>query len=241
MLDFKTASEAVECIRSGDHVFIHSAAAAPQTLVNAMTNRHASLNDVAIYQIHTEGKAPYSNLQYQNSFNIKTFFVGANTRDAVQYGQGSYIPVFLSEMPRLFENKIIPLDVAMISVSPPDQHGYCSFGPSVDTSLAAVQNAKTVIAQVNAYMPRTNGDGFIHMDDIDIKVKSDIKLPESFPPLITEEVNSIAGYIAELIEDGATLQMGIGDIPNAVLSKLENHKNLGVHSEMFSDGIIPLV
>jgi acyl-CoA hydrolase len=236
-----TADEAVKSIKSGDHVFIHSAAAAPQLLVDAMANRHSELKDVSIYQIHTEGKAPYANLDYQDSFLVKTFFVGANTRKAVQNGNASYIPVFLSEIPYLFKRKVIPVDIALISVSPPDRHGYCSLGTSVDTTLAAVQSARMVIAQVNDQMPRTHGDGIIHVTDISIQVLGSRPIPEVFSKIVRPEVSKIATYIADLIEDGATLQMGIGDIPNAVLPQLQNHRGLGVHSEMISDGIIPLI
>ena len=236
-----TAEEAVKHIKSGDQVFIHSAAAAPKHLVDAMTERHAELQNVVVYQIHTEGDAPYAQLQYQESFHVKAFFVGANTREVVQKGNGSYIPVFLSEVPALFRKSILPLDVALISVSPPDKHGYCSLGPSVDISLAATQSAKLIIAQINEQMPRAHGDGLIHISDIDIQINESEALPEVYYLGNSEEIMSIGKNISELIEDGSTLQMGIGAIPNAVLSYLERHKNLGIHSEMFSDGILPLL
>jgi acyl-CoA hydrolase len=191
--------------------------------------------------MHTEGEAPYAAAECAEAFKIKTFFVGDNIREAVQHGRGSYIPVFLSEAPLLFSKKIIPLDVALISVSPPDVHGYCSLGTSVDISLTAQQYAKTVIAQVNKHIPRTHGDGLIHVRDIDFLVEHNELLPEIKTHPITDIEKSIGKNIAELVEDGATLQMGIGAIPNAVLSCLTNHKNLGIHSEMFSDGILPLI
>jgi acyl-CoA hydrolase len=235
------AAEAVKHIRSGDNVFIHSAAAVPKSLIHAMTERHAELRDISIYQIHTEGTAPYSNPDYDASFTIKSFFVGSNIREVIQNGKGSYIPIFLSEIPALFRKGIIPLDVALITVSPPDKHGYCSLGTSVDISLAAAQSAKIVIAQVNKHMPRTHGDGLIHISKINFQVEQSELLPEVTYPDLTDEHKAIGNNICELIEDGSTLQMGIGAIPNAVLSALGNHKNIGIHSEMFSDGILPLI
>lgn len=236
-----SAEEAVKQIKSGDNVFIHSAAAVPQKLIHAMTDRHAELSNVSIYQIHTEGEAPYSREDLQDTFLIKVFFVGPNMRKVIQNGNGSYIPIFLSEVPALFRKKVIPIDVALISVSPPDKHGYCSLGPSVDISLAATQCAKTVIAQTNKYMPRSHGDGVIHVSEIDMLVEGNIQLPEVHYGELDDKNLAIGNYIAELIEDGSTLQMGIGAIPNAVLSCLGNHKDLGIHSEMFSDGVLPLV
>lgn len=236
-----SAEEAVAKIKSGDHVFVHTAAAVPQELVRKLAERHSELKNVSIYQLHTEGKAPYASEECSDAFHIKALFVGQNTRNAVQHGRGSYIPVFLSEAPLLFKKKIIPIDVALISVSPPDKHGFCTLGTSVDTSLAAEKSAKMVIAQVNNYMPRTHGDSMIHVSHIDFMVEFDEPLPELQTGELNEAEIAIGKNIAELVEDGATLQMGIGAIPNAALAALGNHKNLGVHSEMFSDGIIPLV
>jgi acyl-CoA hydrolase len=233
--------DAVKYIKSGNNVFIHSAAAVPQALVKSLSERHEELKDVSIYQIHTEGDAPYANQEYQESFNVKTFFVGSNMRPMIQEGRGSYIPIFLSEIPALFTRGIIDIDVALISVSPPDKHGYCSLGPSVDISLAATKSSKLVIAQVNKYMPRTHGDGIIHVSEIDIQVPFDLELPEVKVQELSEESIAIGKYISELIEDGSTLQMGIGAIPNAVLNCLESHKDLGIHSEMISDGVLPLI
>ena len=236
-----SAKEALKVIKSDDHVFIHSAAATPQLLVNELSKRSGELRNVSIYSMHTEGNAPYASPECADAFKIKTFFIGDNIREAVQEGRGSYIPVFLSEVPMLFRKNIIPLDVALISVSPPDIHGYCSLGTSIDISLAAQQAAKIVIAQVNHFIPRTHGDGLIHVNDIDYLVEQDEELPETKIHPLTDVENAIGKNIAALVEDGATLQMGIGAIPNAVLSCLVNHKNLGIHSEMFSDGILPLV
>lgn len=236
-----TAEKALERLDSGDNVFIHSVAAAPQQLIKAMTARAPDVNEVNIYQLHTEGIAPYADSEYEDNFRVHSLFIGANVRKAIQEGRGSYIPVFLSEMPLLFRRKIIPVDVALISVSPPDAHGYCTLGPSVDATLAAVEVAKLVIAQVNKYMPRTHGDGFIHKDRIDYMVEYDEPLPQVEAKELSETDMAIGKYVAEMIDDGSTLQMGIGSIPNAVLASLDNHRNLGIHTEMFSDGVIPLI
>jgi len=233
--------KAISHIKSGDNVFIHSAAAAPQALIKVLSSRHTELRNVTIYQMHTEGVAPYSMPEMEVAFTIKAFFVGASTRKAIQDGKSSYIPIFLSEAGALFRKQIIPIDVALISVSPPDKHGYCSLGTSVDISLAAIESAKFVIAQVNESMPRTHGDGLIHQRNIDLQVHYNEALPEVQYDSYSEQMQAVGENVASLIEDGATLQMGIGTLPNAVLACLGNHKNLGIHSEMFSDGILPLV
>jgi len=235
-----SAEQAVGHIRSGDHLFIHSAAAAPQELIKHLFARKDDLREITIYQIHTEGEAPYGDPSAE-AFNVKCLFVGPNLRRSVQHGHGSYIPVFLSEIPRLFRDRILPIDVALISVSPPDEHGFCSLGPSVDVSLAAVQAAKMVIAQVNRFIPRTHGDGLIHISNIHHLVKHNEPIAEVECEPLSEVETAIGNNIAALVEDGATLQMGIGNIPNAVLAALGNHKDLGIHTEMFSDGILPLV
>ena len=238
---FTTPEIAVQCIKSGDHVFVHTAAATPSILVNALSERSDELENVSIFSLHTEHPAPYSTLGNEKAFHVKPFFVGSNIRENIQNNRGSYIPVFLSEAPSLFRKGIIQLDVALISVTPPDEHGCCSLGVSVDISMAAVQNARIIIAQVNREMPRTHGDGFIHVSKINYLVEGNIPLPEHCLGEISSEEKAIGQHIAALIEDGSTLQMGIGSIPNAVLSCLGNHKDLGIHSEMFSDGILPLV
>lgn len=235
-----SAEQALQNIRSGDHLFIHSAVAAPQQLIRKMFERKDELSDVTIYQIHTEGEAPYADNSV-TAFQVKCLFVGPNIRQSIQHGHGSYIPVFLSEIPRLFKERILPIDVALISVSPPDEHGYCSLGPSVDVSLAAVQAAKTVIAQVNRFIPRTFGDGLIHVSSIKYLVEHDEPIPEVIAGELSDSELAIGHNIAEIVEDGATIQMGIGNIPNAVLASLGNHKDLGIHTEMFSDGILPLI
>ncbi|SMO45402.1 acetyl-CoA hydrolase/transferase family protein [Gracilimonas mengyeensis] len=241
MSKYKTAEEAVKVIKSGDRVYVHGISANPVQLLNAMVDRHSELKNVELIHLHTEGPAPYADEKYRDSFFVNAMFVGANVRKAVNEGRGDYIPIFLSETPRLFRNGILPLDVALVNVSPPDMHGYCSLGVSVDNAAAAVQSAKHVIAQVNPHMPRTHGDGLVHVDQIDSLVKVDDPLPEQFAPEPDDAELQIGKYCASLIEDGATMQMGIGAIPNAVLASLTNHKNLGVHTEMFSDGVIELV
>jgi 4-hydroxybutyrate CoA-transferase len=236
-----TAEEAVKAIRSGRRVYIHGIAAAPQALIKAMTARADELRDVEVVHLHTEGPAPYAAPEMKDSFRVNSLFVGGNVRDAIREGRGDYVPIFLSEVPNLFRSGMMPIDVALIQVSPPDKHGFCSLGVSVEASLAAMQSAQYVIAQVNHLMPRTFGDGLVHVNDLDAIVEFDEPIGEirSLPP--TDVESKIGLYCAELIDDGATLQMGIGAIPNAVLASLTHHKNLGVHTEMFSDGLIPLV
>lgn len=240
-MKYLSAEQALQNVKSGDNIFIHTAAAAPQQLVQSLTNRHSELRDITIYHLHTEGVAPYVNPEYKDTFKTKAFFVGKNVRHALETGEADYIPVFLSEIPHLFNRGIIKLDVALVNVSPPDKHGYCSLGVSVDASRAAVINADTVIAQINPSMPRTHGDGIIHSSHIDFGVEIDDPLPEAHPQELSEAELSIGRHCANLIEDGSTLQMGIGSIPDAVLASLQNHKNLGVHTEMFSDGLIDLL
>lgn len=236
-----TASEAVGVVRSGDRVYIHSIAAAPRALVTALAERGPELRGVEIVQLHTEGEAPYAAPEMAASFHVNALFVGKNIRDAVARGQGDYVPIFLSEVPALFRSRAMPLDVALISVSPPDKHGYCSLGTSVDATRAAVQTARYVVAQVNAHMPRTHGDGLIHMRDIDLAVEQADPIPEVVQVSLSELERTIGTYVASLVEDGATLQLGIGAIPEAVLAALADHEDLGVHTEMFSDGVVELV
>jgi 4-hydroxybutyrate CoA-transferase len=240
-MNWLSATEAVSRIKSGDRVFIHSIAAAPQQLIRAMTARARELRRVEVVHIHTEGEAPYAAPEHAASFHTNAMFVGANIRNAVETGEADYIPVFLSEVPALFRRRILPLDVAMVQVSPPDKHGFCSLGVSVDASLAAVQTARLVIAQVNPNMPRTHGDGLIHQHEIDCAVAVEDDLPELHLPVQTPMETAIGRHCAGLIEDGATLQMGIGAIPGAVLAALRHHRDLGIHTEMFTDGLIDLI
>lgn len=241
MSKYMTATEAVKVIKSGDRVFVHGVSATPVQLIQAMTDRHAELKEVEVIHLHTEGPAPYAAPKYKDSFFVNALFVGANVRKAVNEGRGDYVPVFLSEVPNLFRHGILPLDVALIHVSPPDDHGFCSLGVSVDAAVAATQMAKHVVAQINPNMPRTHGDGQIHISKINALVEVNDDLPEQIVAEPDEAELKIGQNCAELIDDGATLQMGIGAIPNAVLKSLTNHKNLGVHTEMFSDGVIELV
>ena len=236
-----SAQEAVKIIKSNHRVYLQAAAAAPQVLIRALAERHEELRNVEICQLHTEGDAPYANPEYRNSFHVNSFFVGKNIRNTLQAGNGSYTPVFLSELPLLFKRNIIKLDVAFIHVSPPDRHGYCSLGVSIESTLAAIDNAAYVIAQVNKQMPRTHGAGIIHITEIDIFVDCDEPIPEHHMPKPTEIENKIGYYVASLIEDRSTLQLGVGTIPNAVLSQLTHHKDIGLHTEMFSDGVIDLI
>jgi 4-hydroxybutyrate CoA-transferase len=240
-LNYTTADEAVKAIKSNDRVFIHSVAAAPHILIDAMVRRAPELKNVEIMHLHTEGDAPYVKPEYEGIFRLHSLFVGANARKATQAGLADYVPVYLSETPILYRRNILPLDVALVQVSPPDRHGFCSLGVSIDVSLAAVETAKIVIAQINPQMPRSFGDGLVHISKFKYIVEHDNPLIESVQPPISEAEQKIANYISELVEDGATLQMGIGGIPNAVLIALTHHKRLGVHTEMFSDGLIPLV
>jgi 4-hydroxybutyrate CoA-transferase len=236
-----TAEEAVSVIRSGDRVFVHSVAAAPQRLVAAMTARAGELRVVEVVHLHTEGAAPYAAPGMERSFRVNALFVGANVRAAVQEGRADYLPVFLSEVPQLFRRGLLPLDAALVSVSPPDRHGFCSLGVSVDVARAAVQTARTVVAQVNRHMPRTHGDGLIHVDAIDYLVEGDDPLPEVPPRRASDVERAIGRHCAELVEDGATLQIGIGGLPEATLAALTGHQRLGIHSEMISDAVVDLV
>ena len=236
-----SAQEALKNIKSGDNLFIHTAAAAPQQLVRALGERKDELKDVTIYQLHTEGPAPYALPDCEGHFKVKALFVGGNLRKAVQTDVASYVPVFLSEIPLLFKSGAIKVNVALVTVSPPDKHGFCSLGTSVDTTLAAVHAADHVIAQVNDCMPRTHGDSIIHESEINEMVWHSESIPQIPNHPASPEVQAIGENVAGLIEDGATLQMGIGAIPNAALACLNNHKDLGIHSEMFADGIMPLV
>ena len=240
-MNFISADEAVTRIESGHTVFIHGASQFPQVLVDAMIRRAPELKDVRIIHIHHEGKAEYVKPEYEGIFRLESFFTGENVREATMAGYADYIPVFLSEIPSLIRKGVVKIDVALMNVSPPDKHGFVSLGSSVDIAISAVQSAGHVIAQVNRYVPRTLGDGCMHISNFDAFVEHDspiIEIPEHKP---TPEEEKASDYVASLVEDGATLQMGIGGIPNSVLARLGNHKNLGIHTEMFSDGLIPLV
>ena len=242
-MQYKTlsAEHAVAKIKSGDRVFLHTAAATPQRLIEAMVGRAGELRNVEIVSLHTEGDAPYARPEYRDSFRLNALFVGKNVRKSVQDGDGDAIPVFLSDVPSLFFNRILPLDVALVHVSPPDRHGFCSLGVSVDATLAAVHAAKVVIAQVNPNMPRTHGEGLLHASKIHAMVEVNDPLLETPRHVLSDIEIRIGSHIASIVEDGATLQLGIGAIPDATLAALSGHRDLGIHSEMFSDGVVELV
>jgi acyl-CoA hydrolase len=235
--------EAVQVIKSDDHIHLSSVASAPQCLIKAMCarGRAGELRNIYIHHLHTEGPAPYTNSEFEGIFQLDTFFVGANVRNQVQKGFADYIPVFLGETQRLYREGYLPCNVAMVQVCPPDEYGYVSLGTSVDATLAAIETADRVIAVINPNVPRTFGDAMIPVSMIDIFVEDDSPL-QSSQFLMPDKIETAIGrHCAGLIEDGATLQLGIGAIPNAVLNQLGGHKNLGIHTEMFADGVIPLV
>ncbi|MGB0978636.1 MAG: acetyl-CoA hydrolase/transferase family protein [Croceimicrobium sp.] len=240
-MKYTSAAEAVKVINSNDRVYVHSVSMAPQTLIQAMTERYADLRNVEVCHLHTEGAAPYADLKYAESFHVNSLFVGANVRHTIKAGNGSYTPVFLSEIPYLFRKGVLPINVALMQVSPPDQHGFCSLGTSVDASLAAAQAAEHVIAQVNPQVPRTHGDSLIHLSKFDALVEVNEAIPAHEPVEPTAVEMQIGKNVASLVEDGSCLQMGIGAIPNAALSQMGHLKNLGIHTEMFSDGVLDLV
>lgn len=238
-----TPQEAVRVIKSNDHIHLSSVASTPQCLVDAMCERgkDGGFKNVFVHHLHTEGNAPYASKEFEGIFQHDAFFVGGNVRKDVQAGYADYIPIFLSETQKLYREKYLPVDVVMLQVCPPDDHGFVSMGTSVDATLAAIEMAKTVIAVVNPCMPRSYGDALIPMSMIDIFVEDSSPLFPAHFSEPTQEEATIGKYCAELIEDGACLQMGIGAIPNAVLAQLGNHKDLGIHTEMFADGVLPLV
>lgn len=235
------AKDAIAKIKSGDRIFIHGAAATPHTLIEMLMERADQLSNVTIYQIHTEGKAIYAMPQYKKSFNVRNFFVGSNMRPLINFDNVDYIPCFLSEIPSLFRSGSIPLDYAFIQTSPIDKNGFVSLGTSVDIAKAAATSAKHVIAEINVEMPRTFGDGLFPINKIEAAVFVDRPLPESNSHEVTETEHRIGQFISYLVEDGACLQLGIGSIPNAAAKHLIHHKNLGFHSEMCSDVILPLI
>ena len=235
-----TAERAVEIIRPGQRVFIGSGAAEPQTLVEALSSR-SNISDTEIVHILTLGVATYAEPKFGDRFRHNAYFIGPNVRAAVAEGRADYTPIFLSEIPALFRTGRVVIDVALIAISPPDAHGYCSYGVSTDIVKAAAESARTVVAEVNSHMPRALGDCFIHVRDIDWLVPSRRPILEAAPAEADDLATRIGRNVAHLVEDGATIQMGIGTIPDAVLAELGEFKDLGVHTEMFSDGIIPLV
>ena len=235
------ASEAVSCVESNMRVYIHPGCAEPEALVEALIARAPFVKDVEVVHLLTLGTSPYCAPEMANSFRHNALFVGGNVRHAVQEGRADYTPIFLGEVEALFETGDMPIDVAFIQVSPPDPHGYCSFGVGVDTTLTAAKFAHRVVAQVNAQMPRTYGDSFIHVGQLDAIVEVSQPLCELKKHRSTPEHDQIGTHVASLIEDGAVLQCGIGGIPDAVLPRLMDRRDLGIHTELISDNVIPLV
>ncbi len=243
MIKFTSAEEAVKVIKTNDRVHLSSVAVTPHHLIDAMVarGRSGAFKNVRIQHIHTEGPAPYADREFEGIFQLESFFVGGNVRKQTQAGFADYIPVFLSETQKLIRQGYLNVNVAMVMVSPPDKHGFVSLGTSVDATLAAVEEADIVIAQVNKHVPRAWGDAMISVREIDYFVEFDQPLYIHHNAPLSDLEMAIGKNVASLVEDGACLQMGIGGIPNAVLAELGNHKNLGVHTEMFSDGLLPLV
>src|SRR6476646_5843160 len=237
----RPAEEALRCVQSGTRVYIHPGCAEPEVLVDALIRRGPMVRDVEIVHLMTLGNAGYIAPELSPNFRHNAMFIGGNVRQAVNDGRADYTPVFLSEVEGLFESGQMPIDVALIQVSPPDAHGFCSFGVGVDTTLTAARCARFVIAQVNDQMPRTYGDSFIHISQIDVFVETSRPLCELPAVEINDMHRAIASNVAGLIEDGAVLQLGIGGIPDAVLPFLMDRKDLGIHSELVSDGVIPLI
>lgn len=242
-IKFISADEAVKVVKSGDHIHLSSVASAPQILIQALCRRGDAreFTDVRIHHLHTEGPAPYADPKYEGIFFHQAFFVGSNVRKSVQAGYADYIPILLGETQKLYRAGYLPCNVAMIQVSPVDKNGYVSLGTSVDATLAAIECAEHVIAVVNKNVPRSWGDAIIPASMIDLFVEDNTPLEPAHFSEPNEIEKAIGTHCANLIEDGATLQMGIGAIPNAVLAQLGNHKNLGIHTEMFADGVLPLV
>src|SRR5271169_1476060 len=237
----KTADDALQRVKSGMRVYIQPGCAEPETLVEALMRRGPYVRDVEIVHMMTMGCAPYVAPEMEGHFRHNAMFIGGNVREAINEGRADYTPIYLSEIEGLFESGAMPIDVALIEVSPPDSHGFCSFGVGVDTTLTAAKCAKHVVAQINDNMPRTYGDSFIHVNDINAFVESSRPLCALARPVVTDLQIAIARNVAALIEDGAVLQTGIGGIPDAVLPLLMDRKDLGVHSELVSDGVIPLI
>ena len=242
MVQYVSAEEAVSMIQSGNRIFSHGSACTPNLLIDELAKQSSRLKGVEFVSITQQGNVEVAKPQYKDSFYINSLFVSTPVRDAINSDRGDFVPVFLSEIPTLFKKGLLPIDAAMVTVSPPDQHGYCTLGTSVDVARSAVDTAQIIIAQVNPRMPRTHGDGMIHYSKIHKMVWHEEELlTVDYGAKVGEEELLIGKNVAELIDDKSTLQMGIGTIPDAVLKCLHNHKDLGVHTEMISDGIVDLV
>lgn len=235
------AEEVVSLIEDNHRVFVHGAAATPLVLLDALVDRAQSLTNVELIHLHTHGPAAYAGKKFRNSFKVVNLFTGENLRKELDYDRVDYLPCFLSEIPELFRSRLRKIDVAMVQLSPPDKNGYCSLGTSVDVARAAVESSDLVLAQINHQMPRVHGDSFIHISRVHRWVEVDEPLPSVVPRTPSETDLAIGVRIAELIEDGATLQTGIGAVPDAVLKALHGHKRLGLHTEMWSDGALDLI
>src|SRR4051812_12107489 len=235
------ADTALSHVVSGDQIFVHGAAATPTALLEALCRRAPEISEVGVVHLHTEGPAPHLDPAMVGHLHHKALFIGENARAAVQEGRAEYIPVFLSDVPRLFRRREIPIDVALINVSPPDAHGFCSLGTSVDVALSAVESARTIIAQMNHRMPRTHGDGFLHVSRIHWGVEIDQAPYSRALPVITDVERRIGAFVADLVPDESTVQLGIGAIPSAIASSLLGKRNLGIHSEMLTDAVLELV
>ncbi|AQX06430.1 acetyl-CoA hydrolase/transferase family protein [Elizabethkingia meningoseptica] len=242
MYQYVSAEEAISVIKSGDRIFSHGSACTPNYLLNELAKQASQFKDIEMVSITQQGAVAIARPEYKDNFHINSLFVSTPVREAVNSDRGDFVPIFLSEIPILFKNNILPLDVAIITVSPPDKHGYCTLGTSVDIARSAVDSAKTIIAIVNPKMPRTHGDGMIHVQRIAKMVWHEEELMTiDYGSKVGPEEALIGKHVAELIDDKATLQMGIGTIPDAVLKCLSNHKDLGIHTEMLSDGVINLI
>lgn len=235
-----SADDVVSSIASGMRLFVHGAAATPLPLLEALCRRTA-LEGVTLYHLHLEGGAPFADPAHAGRFRSVSLFTGPALRKPVEEGRADFMPIFLSDIPRLFSSRQIPLDVAIVQLSPPDKHGLCTLGTSCDAARAAVDSAKIVIAEINSRMPRTHGHTVVPLERVSAFIETDRPLPHGHVAEIGEVESQIGGQIAALIEDGSTLQMGIGAIPDAVLARLGNKVDLGVHTEMFSDGLVPLI
>ncbi len=242
MTQWCSQNKAVGVVNSGNRIFVQGACATPTPLLEALVARGDELRDVEITHLHTYGPTPYTDKQWEGHFSLRALFVGENVRNSANIGRASYAPVFLSDIPALFQpGGALPLDVAFIQVSPPDAHGYCSLGPSVDVTSAAVEHARTVVALVNPHMPRTHGDSYVPVSRLDYAVEWNGPIYTIERRETSEESLRIGRNVAGLVEDGATLQLGIGAIPDATLQSLGDRHDLGVHTEMFSDGVLDLV
>ena len=238
-----TAAQAVQLIESGDNIYIQGSTSIPEVLSQALADRGGELKDVTIYAAFAVGRceAPYCRPEYKDAFNVKSLFVANNVRRWLADGYGTTIPAFLGEIPSLFRDGTLPLDVVFLNVSPPNEDGYCSFGVSADLAVSALECASKVIVQINKAMPFSYGDALVHVSRIDAAVEVDDPLVEVPTPVQTQADQAIGRYIAEMIPDGATLQIGVGGIPNAVLSALKDHRHLGLHTEAMTDGVLPLI